>query len=128
MSRLGRIALVVGAGLVAFSGAMLLGAARSVTDLIALAVALVIGELFELHPLRRSPLPVSFAVVVVLTRAVDPRDFAIVVAIAFVVAVALRPAPTPVLARGLLLFERLAESPEDREKRLQALAREGGAS
>jgi len=110
MSRVGRITLVAGAGLVAFSGAMLAGAARSVTDLIVLAVALVIGELFELHPLRRAPLPISFAVVVVLTRAADPQDFAIVVAVACIVAVALRPAPTPMLARGLLLLERLTEA------------------
>ncbi|MFO7589645.1 MAG: hypothetical protein R6X23_01935 [Acidimicrobiia bacterium] len=109
MSRVGRIALVAGAGLVAFAGAILAGAGRSVTDLIVLAVALVIGELFELRPLRRAPLPISFAVVVVLTRAADPRDFAICVAVACVVAVLLRPAPAPVLAKGLLLLERFTE-------------------
>jgi len=110
MSRTVRIAIMVGVGALAVVGSAVTDAGSTIADLIVLATALVIAEMFELHPARRAPLPLSFAIVVVLTRAADPWEFAIVVGAASAVAVLLRPTPAPPLARAGLVLERYAEA------------------
>ena len=71
-------------GLVAISGvgvlvAALLGANQKPLDLIILGAALVIGDLVELRPADRPPLPSGFAIVLVLLRAATPGQFIAVV-------------------------------------------------
>ena len=110
MSRPRRIAIVTCAAVLALLGAVLAGAGSSTNDLIMIGAALVIGEMFELRPMRRAPLPLSFAAVVVLTRAADPWDFALVVAMACAVAVLWRPTPPALLAKAVLVFERYGEA------------------
>jgi hypothetical protein len=83
------------------------GVAAPLPELIALAAALVVAEQFELCPRGRAPLPLSFAVVVVLVRATSPKDFAIVIGVSFAVAIALRAQPRRALLRFLLYPERL---------------------
>lgn len=108
MSRATRIAAMVAIGGLAVVGSVLADAGTTITDLIVLATSLVIAEMFDLHPAHRAPLPLSFAVVVVLTRAADPWEFAVVVAAAGAVAVLLRPTPAPPLARAAMILERYA--------------------
>ena len=81
MTRLVRIVVVLGIGTLALVGALLSESSPLVTELIVIAVALVVAEQFQLHPANRAPLPLSFAVMVVLTRATDPREYAVVVVI-----------------------------------------------
>jgi hypothetical protein len=81
-----------------------------VADLVVLAVALLVGEQFELRPQSRSPLPLSFAVVVVLAGATTPSQFVSVIAATFAVGVALRVEPRGLEPRVALYFERLVEA------------------
>jgi hypothetical protein len=108
MSRAVRLALVTLAGLVAVAVAAAISSSGSLVDLVVLGAALVVGELLELSPSDRAALPLSFAVVVVLLRAANPTEFLVVVAAAYVVAVVVRPEPTGVGSRALLLAERIA--------------------
>ncbi len=108
MSRTARLATVAGAGTVA---AAALELARPDTGLAALAIlaaALVAGELIEIRPVDRPPLPLSFAIVVVLLRAASPGEFMIVVSVAYLAAVCVRPGPNRPIERGQLFIERVA--------------------
>ncbi len=78
-------------------------------DLAILGAALVASELFDLRPMGRAPLPISFAVAVVLVPASTPTEYALVVGIGYLVAVVMRPEPSSLWDRALLLAERLAE-------------------
>ncbi len=106
-----RWVLVVGAvGIVLTIGAVVLGCSSVISDLIILGTALVVGELFALRPANRAPLPLSFAIVVVLVRAADVEQFVAIVVAGFLVATVIRSEPKGLLARSLLYFERLAEA------------------
>jgi hypothetical protein len=59
-------------------------------DIIVLGTALVIGNLIELRPANRSPLPIGFAVIVVLVRAATPREYVAVVLGATITSAVLR--------------------------------------
>jgi hypothetical protein len=102
-------ALALGGGALA-GAAMLLGGTVLVPDLIVLSTALVVAEQFELRPFRRKPLPLSFAVVVVLLRAATTQQFVIVAVVAYAIAVVLRAEPQPAFRRGLVYAERLLEA------------------
>jgi hypothetical protein len=78
-------------------------------DLAVLGTALVGSELFELRPVGRAALPLSFAVAVVLVSAATPVEYALVVGIGYAVAVVVRTEPIGTWERVLLLAERLAE-------------------
>src|SRR5688572_17535969 len=78
-------------------------------DIVILGAALVGSELFELRPPGRKALPLSFAVAVVLVLASTPVQFALVIGIGYLIAVAIRPEPTRFFDRILLLAERIAE-------------------
>jgi hypothetical protein len=104
------VIVVTGFGVVLALVAAFAGMGRDGPDLIVLGTALVIGELFELRPAARAPLPLSFAVVVVLVRAADVEQFMAIVVCAFLVGVVLRTEPAGVMSRVLLYVERLAEA------------------
>jgi hypothetical protein len=63
------------------------------TALVVLGAALIAGELLELRPADRSPLPLSYAVILVLVRAGTPAQFAVVVVVAEALALLLRTEP-----------------------------------
>jgi hypothetical protein len=110
MTRVTRLAIVAGAGGLVALGASVAGSPSPVPDLIVLGTAIVIAEQFELRPAGRAPLPLSFAVVVVLVRAATPAEFVAVVLGAFAVAVALREHPSGLLRRAFVYAERLGEA------------------
>jgi hypothetical protein len=107
MSRTQRVTLVAVFGLVGAGITALVYPGYE--DLVILGAALVGSELFQLRPVGRAALPLSFAVVVVLVAATTPVEFAIVVGVGYVLGVALRPEPVGPWQRTLLLAERLAE-------------------
>jgi HD domain-containing protein len=107
MSRAQRVMLIAALGLVGASVTAMVFPGYE--DLVVLGAALVGSELFELRPVRRAPLPLSFAVVVVLTAATTPVEFAIVVGVGCALGVAFRLEPTSPWQRMLLLAERIAE-------------------
>jgi hypothetical protein len=107
MSRLRRVLII------AALGGLCAGAMEAFSwgnpDLAVLGAALVASELFELRPIGRAPLPLSFAVAVVLVPAATPEQYAIVVGVGYLVAVLIRPDPAGWWERTLLLAERIAE-------------------
>jgi hypothetical protein len=107
--RLRTCGLVVIAGICVLV-ALVLGASQQLVDVIVLGAALLLGNLVDLRPADRPPLPFGFAIVVVLLRAATPGQFIAVVAGASVVGVALRAEPRGWPARSLLLAELLAEA------------------
>jgi hypothetical protein len=110
MSRRAGVVVIAIAGVLLAVAAELAGAAEPIPDLVALAAALVVAEQFELCPRGRAPLPLSFAVVVVLLQASTPKGFVVTVAFAFAVAVCLRETPTGAPHRALLFLQRLVEA------------------
>lgn len=74
-------------------------------DLVMLGAAIVIGELLELKPPQRAPIPLSFAVFVVLARDADALQFVVTLVAAELVATALRPRTAQ--SRFRLLADRL---------------------
>jgi hypothetical protein len=109
MSRARRLAVVAAAGVIAEVVVAFVAPSAHARDLVVLGMAFVAAELFELVPASRAPLPLSFAVAVVFVRAATTREFAISIAAATLLAIGLRPDPRRVLARVLLLLERLLE-------------------
>ena len=79
MSRSARIVAIAIAGTAAGIAAAIFTSGSTVADLAVLTAACVIGELVELRPAGRAPLPLSFAIVIVLVRAATPVQFVIVV-------------------------------------------------
>ena len=107
MSRSLRVGLVsvagIGAALFAYS---VVGGQWPV--LIVLAAAIIVGELVELRPAGRSPLPLAFAVVTVLVRAANAAEFCAVVVFAETVASAIHPDLVGWGDRALRWAERIA--------------------
>ncbi len=110
MSRTTWVVVVGTLGVSLAIGAAVIGFDSVIPDLVILGTALVVGELFELRPSNRAPLPLSFAVVVVLVRAANVEQFVAIVASAFLVATLVRSEPRGVLGRALHYAERLAEA------------------
>jgi hypothetical protein len=81
-------------GVVAVAIAAPSRAGASVIDVIAIGTALTIGDLFELRPANRAPLPVGFAFTVVLLRAATTAEFIAIIICAALVAAALRAQPS----------------------------------
>lgn len=104
------LTLVAVFGVLAACMADLNGVSESMTSLIVLATALVVAEQFRLRPVNRAPLPLSFAIVVVVLRAADPGQFALTVTASFAIAMLLLENPRGVLNRTLLFLERLVEA------------------
>lgn len=95
-------------GISAVAAGLSASADYRVIDLIAIGTALMVGDLVELRPANRSPIPMGFAIVVVLLRVATPTEFVIVVATTSVLASSLLPVGTPISTRGLYLAELLA--------------------
>ena len=110
MSRTVRMIGVALAGAIAGIVAALTTSGSVIPDLAVLTAALVLGELVELRPAGRAPLPLSLAVIVVLVRAATPLQFVIVVVVGELVATALRTEPARIGARLVVAAERLAEA------------------
>lgn len=110
MNRTQRALAVAGLGLLLALGTAIADVAEVIPHLVILGTALAIGELFDLRPVGRAPLPLSIAVVVVLVRAADAEQFVAIVVLAFLVGVALRSEPEGFVARVLLYVERLSEA------------------
>jgi hypothetical protein len=110
VSRSMRSLVIGGVGLVAAGVVEIVHPGGTLAELVVLGTALVVGELFELRPADRSPLPLSFAVVVVLVRAATPTEFVLLVTAGYLVAAFVRMEPTGITARAMLAAERLAEA------------------
>lgn len=78
-------------GAIAVAVAAALRADSSVVDVIVIGTALTIGYLYELRPANRAPLPIGFAVALVLLRAATLADFVCIVVAAGLVAAMLHP-------------------------------------
>ena len=111
MSRSARIVAIAVAGPLPASPLRSVASGSTVADLAVLTAACVIGELVELRPAGRAPLPLSLAVVIVLVRAATPVQFVIVV-VAARGARDRRCAPNPaaVGARLVVAAERITEA------------------
>ncbi len=110
MSRTVRMLAVTLAGAAAGIAAAIVTPGSTTADLAVLTAALVIGELVELRPAGRAPLPLSLAVVVVLVRAATPLQFVIVVVVAQGLAIVLRTDPRTIGARLVVAAERITEA------------------
>jgi hypothetical protein len=86
-----RLAIVTVLGALAAAVADLVDPGGSSTALAVLGAAVVAGELFVLRPAERAPLPLSYAVILVLVRAASPAEFLVTVFAAETVAYLLRP-------------------------------------
>jgi hypothetical protein len=95
--------------LLAFVVLELLGADTCAT-LAVIAAGITAGELVMMRPMGRSPLPLSFAVFVVLVRGATPAQFIIVVLASELVAAVVKPGPVTIADRMLTLAERCAEA------------------
>jgi len=110
VSRGRRVVLIAALGLVGGGLAELLSPETNLADLVVLGAALVIGEMFELRPADRTPLPLSFAVVVVLVRAATPTEFVLIVVAAYAVTALVRVEPPGLVERSFVTTERIAEA------------------
>jgi hypothetical protein len=110
MTRSVRMIGVAVAGAAAGTVAALVTSGSVVPDLAVLTAGLVLGELVELRPAGRAPLPLSLAVIVVLVRAATPEQFVIVIVAGELVAVALRTEPASIGARFVVFAERVTEA------------------
>jgi hypothetical protein len=109
VSRIARLVVVAAAGLTAGMVLALVFPGEGVADLVILGTALVGSELFELRPVGRAPLPLSFAAVVVLVRASSATEFVAILVAGYLVSTVIRPEPAGLGSRVVLLAERLAE-------------------
>jgi hypothetical protein len=110
MSRSVRMIGVAVAGAAAGIVAALVTSGSTIPDLAVLTAGLVLGELVELRPAGRAPLPLSLAVIVVLVRAATPEQFVIVIVVGELVAGALRTEPATIGARCIVFAERVTEA------------------
>ena len=100
MNRAKRVAVLAGAAAVVGIIAVVIDADPLLANLAVLSAGIAIGELIVLHPIGRSPLPVSFAVFTVLVRAAEPWQVLIVVIAAELAAGCLRMGPMSAQERG----------------------------
>ena len=95
MTRERSLVLVAALGALAAAIAEVVDPTGSAATLAVLGAAVVAGELFSLRPALRAPLPLSYAVILVLLRAGSPAEFIVTVIAAELIALLLRPEPTP---------------------------------
>jgi hypothetical protein len=110
MSRSARIVAIAIAGTAAGIAAAIFTSGSTVANLAVLTAACVIGELVELRPAGRAPLPLSFAIVIVLVRAATPVQFVIVVVAAEALALIARTEPAAIGSRLVVAAERITEA------------------
>ena len=102
------LSLLVGGALVAM-GTQLADAGTRWAALALLGGAVAGGELIELRPPFRNPLPISFAFMVVLAERASVADSALVLLVALLASFLVRPEPASLEARLALFVERIAE-------------------
>jgi hypothetical protein len=110
MSLRGRILLVAVAGAAAAIVVRLVAPDGRTSSFVVLGAALVVGELLELRPLRRAPLPLSLPVFVVLARVASVPEFVVTALAAELVASCVRVEPRAVRARLAVVAERALEA------------------
>jgi len=86
-----RLTIVALLGAIAAGVATLVDPDGSATVLVVLGAAVAAGELLVLRPAERAPLPLSYAVILVLVRAASPAEFLVTVVAAEAVVYLLRP-------------------------------------
>jgi hypothetical protein len=98
------------------AGSALVALATEISDpgtkwagLVLIGGAIAAGELLELRPPMRAPLPISFAFMVVLAERASIRDAALVLLVALLASFLVRVVPTALEARIALFGERLVE-------------------
>jgi hypothetical protein len=107
MNRWARLGvLLAGGGLVA-AGLELADPGGPWTALALLGGAIAAGELIELRPPLRAPLPISLAYMVVLARAASVDDAIVVLVVALLATFLVRTEPSAAEARIMLFAERL---------------------
>lgn len=104
-----RAASLFALGAIVAATAWALGADPIISDLAVLAGALSAGELIELRPADRTPLPLSFAVMTVIVT-VAPWQAVVVVVAAEVVAALAQTSQRGISGRAMALAERCAEA------------------
>lgn len=104
-----RAGVLLLAGFVVAGVCWLAGLSAAIVHLSALAGALAAGELVQLRPADRAPLPLSFAVMTVIVTS-PPWQVIVVVVAAEVVAYSVSPDVVGLGARALCVAERCAEA------------------
>jgi hypothetical protein len=106
MSRWVRLFLLLAGGAAVAIGAELTTPGTGWAALALIGGAIAAGDLIELCPPGRRPIPISFAYAVVLARRASVSDGLLVVLVALLASFLLRPEPTAVEQRALLFIER----------------------
>jgi hypothetical protein len=102
------VVLIGGSALVAF-GTQIADAGTRWAALALIGGAIAAGELIELRPPLRVPLPISFAFMVVLAERASVKDAALVLLVGLLATFLVRPDPSSIEGRLALFVERLAE-------------------
>jgi hypothetical protein len=90
-------------------GSQLADAGTNWAALALIGGAIAAGELIELRPPLRMPLPISFAFMVVLAERASVEDATLVMLVALLATFLVRPEPSSIEGRVVLFVERLAE-------------------
>jgi hypothetical protein len=109
MKRLAQVALLLGSGAVVALGMELADPGIRWAALALIGGAVAAGELIELRPPLRAPLPISFAFMVVLAARASIEDSIAVLVVALLASAVVRTEPAAVDRRLELFVERLAE-------------------
>ncbi len=109
MTRFAQIAALVGGSALVALASQLADAGTNWAALALVGGAVAAGELIELRPPLRIPLPISFAFMVVLAERASVEDAALVLLVALLATFLVRPEPSSIEGRLVLFVERLAE-------------------
>ena len=109
MRRFVQVGFLLGAGGLVALGVQLSDPGTKWCGLALIGGAIAAGELVELRPPLRAPLPISFAFMVVLAEEASIGDAALVLLVALLASFLVRPEPLTVEGRLALFLERFAE-------------------
>jgi hypothetical protein len=109
VKRLLQLGVLLGGSALVALGTQLADAGTKWAALALIGGAIAAGELIELRPPLRAPLPISFAFMVVLAERTSITDATLVLVIALLATFLVRPEPTSIEGRLALFVERLAE-------------------
>jgi hypothetical protein len=104
-----QVAVLLGGSALVALGTQVAEAGTKWAALALIGGAIAAGELIELRPPLRVPLPISFAFMVVLAERGSVKDATLVLLVALLASFLVRPEPTSVEGRLALFVERLAE-------------------
>jgi hypothetical protein len=109
MKRFVQVAILLAGGAAIALGTELANPGTKWAALALIGAAIAAGELVELRPPLRAPLPISFAYMVVLAGRGSVEDGALVLLVALLASFLVRPEPSTVEGRLALFVERTAE-------------------